>query len=124
MPKSPKTRTRVRSQKIGLWNMVRDVLVTSLNKGQFPLAMVGMIFIVMLVKMPGEDVSKLANKLLDELYGYTLPGYVLAAAALFGWALHTRWQRQRWTKEMDRITDERNQLQQRVLGQPMESSDR
>lgn len=40
------------------WGMMRDVLVTSLNKGQFLIGMGGFIIIIGLLKMPSSDVSK------------------------------------------------------------------
>lgn len=122
MSKTSKAQSNVRVNKIGFWTMIRDVLIAALNKGQFPLAMLGVIVIVMVMKMPGEDVSKLANKLLDGFRDYTLVGWFSAPAALLAWALHAKLQRSQWTQEMDRVTNERNRLQERLLGKSLESS--
>ena len=113
---------RSNSLKIGFWTMMRDVLVASMNKGQFPLALVGFIFIIMILKMPSEDVSKLMFAILDGVSaGYYL-GYLLSFILLSSWFIHTRWQRRIITSEMARVTEERNRLQSDQVDGTIQSS--
>jgi hypothetical protein len=104
--------------------MLRDVLIASINKGQFPLAILGIVVVAMLLKMPGADVSRLVFDLLAGLKDGALLGYVIAGFALTGWFLHARWQRRVMTQEVNRVADERTKLQAQQLGESVESSQR
>ena len=108
--------------KIGFWTMVRDVLVTSLNKGQFPPAILGMIVMLMILKMPAEDVSKLSFQLLAGLESRSLLGYALAVLGIGGWSIHARFQRRTYTAEVDRVSNEKTHLQKQQLGKAAKSS--
>jgi hypothetical protein len=110
--------------KVGFWQMVRDVLVASLNKGQFPLACCFVLAIVISVRMPEGDLSKLAWRLLDDLESGKVLGYALFVLALLGWYGHSRFLRKMASDEMNRVTRERNRLQEKAIGQPLESSDK
>jgi hypothetical protein len=70
--------------------MLRDVLVASINKGQFPIAMVGIIFLAMIVKMPDADVTKLAFQILDDLKTLHLLGYFLTLVVIILWYKHAQ----------------------------------
>lgn len=110
--------------KLNFWAMMNNVLVTALSKGQFPVACVFFIVLVMVLKMPGEDVTRLALSILTELVNWRLVGYVASVLLAGGWFGHTRWQRSRYERELKRVTDERNQLQEGSgLGQLIESSE-
>jgi hypothetical protein len=113
---------RKESGKIGLWTMIRDVLIASLNRGQFPFAAVCGIFVVMLVKMPSEDVSKLVFGLFDDLKRGWYIGYVLSAGLAIGWLKHSRWQRRIINDEMQRIGQEKTVLQEKLVGKTLPSS--
>jgi len=56
--------------------MVRDVLVASLNKGQFPVAIIAAIVVVALWKMPGEEVARLAFEILNRLVDLSVLGWL------------------------------------------------
>lgn len=87
-----------------------------MNKGQFPIALVGLIFVIMILKMPSEDVSKLVFKLFDALIMRYIFGYVAAVVAIGGWFIHSKWQRRIITVEMKRIARERDKWQRQILG--------
>jgi hypothetical protein len=96
---------------------VRDVLIASINKGQFPFAMLGLVLLTLIVKMPSADVSKLVFRLVDGVERGSLLGYLLSLLFLAGWYVHARYQRRVITREIGRIAAERNMLQSRNLGQ-------
>lgn len=104
--------------------MARDVLVASMNKGQFPLAMVGIIFMVMVLKMPSEDVSKLVFRIFDGISDGSVVGYVMSAALLMGWVLHSKWQRRIVAAEIERMGREKSQLQEKLLDKSLTSSEK
>jgi hypothetical protein len=68
----------------------RDIFVASISKGQFPLAMVGLIVMSLIWRMPPEDVSRLVFRIVDGLERGALVGYLLALVAMTGWYVHAR----------------------------------
>jgi len=106
-----------------MWGMLRDVLTVSMSKGQFPLALCGVIIVVVLVRMPSGDVSKLAFAVLAGIKSTYLLGYVLWLGCVMGWFFHVRWQRTVIRGEMQRISGERNKLQDKAAGRHLESSE-
>lgn len=91
--------------------MMRDVLVASISKGQFPVATVTLIAIVVIVKMPSEDLSKLIFLVVDRLEHGQLVGYLLALVFAIGWMFHARFQRRLIDEEMQRMSRHEASLQ-------------
>jgi hypothetical protein len=117
-------RPKASNTKLNFWAAMNNVLITSLSKGQFPIACLFFIFVIMLLKMPGADVTRLALAIVGGFKNFQLVGYVLSIMLAGGWFAHTRWQRSRYEKELKRVVEERNQLQEgRGLGQLMESTE-
>jgi hypothetical protein len=77
---------------------------------------------LMLLKMPGEDVSKLVFSIRDELVNGSLLGYLLFFVSTVGWFTHSRWQRKVLSLEIDRVVVERNKVQEQKLGYKLKSS--
>jgi len=108
--------------KINFFRMVRDVFIASMSKGQFPLAITGIILMLMIIKMPSEDVSKLVFKLIDLTVNMKIIGYVISFFTTIGWYFHSKFQRRTFTDEINRISEERNELQKQLLGKRIKSS--
>lgn len=108
---------------IGFFHMLRDVLVASINKGQFPWAILAMIVISIIWKMPPQDVSEFAFRVLDSLERRVILGYAIACVLAVGWFLHSRYQRRIITGELNRVSTQRNQLQEQTLGNRIRSSE-
>jgi hypothetical protein len=120
-----KTDNRARRNSGINWaQMVRDVLIASMNKGQFPIAIISFIVVLLIIKMPPEDVSELVFSIRDELVKGTVAGWFLFGVSIIGWFAHARWQRKQMTREIDRLSIERNKVQQKNLGSHMVSSRR
>jgi len=103
---------------------LRDVLIASINKGQFPFAILGLVLLALIMRMPPEDVSKLVFRLLDGLERGSLLGYLLSLLFLAGWYVHARYQRRVISGEIARMAAERNMLQSKNLGQQRIKSSR
>lgn len=102
----------------GAWAAaLRDVLIASINKGQFPLAVLGLVLLTLILKMPPADVSKRVFRLVDGVERGSLLGYLLSLLLLGGWYIHARYQRRVIAEELDRMAAERNTLQSKNLGQ-------
>lgn len=111
------------AKKIGFNQMLRDVLIASMNKGQFPLAIIGLIVMFALYKMPAEDVSKLVFNYFQFFTANSMLGYGLFALTLAGWFFHAKWQRRKIAEEMERIGKEKSKWQKDKLKINLESSD-
>lgn len=116
-------RTKAHGQGVGFYQMLRDVLIASINKGQFPWAIMAMIVIAVIFRMPPEDVSKLAFRVLDALEHRALLGYAIAFVACAGWFFHSRYQRRIIAGELERMSHQRNRLQAHKLGNKVKSSE-
>lgn len=95
--------------------MMRDVLVASLNKGQFPIAILGVIVIIWLVRLPESDLSKLTFGTLNLFKSYYIGGYFSSIALALGWFYHSKRQRRMHTDEITRLSESRTELQERLL---------
>jgi hypothetical protein len=103
---------------------LRDVLIASINKGQFPFAILGLVLLTLIVKMPPADVSKLVFRLVDGVEQGSLLGYLLSLLFLIGWYVHARYQRRVIAGEIERMAAERNTLQGKNLGRQRIKSSR
>jgi hypothetical protein len=104
--------------------MLRDVFVALINKGQFPMVIAGLVAVVIILKMPPQDVSKLVFRLLDVSEMRWYAGYLLAVITVFSWFFHSRYQRRVMTGEVTRVSEQRNRLQKKELGPKVESSEK
>ena len=103
--------------------MLQSVLLASIEKGQFAVAVLGIVAVVMLLKMQSSDVGRLALQLLDAAGHQAALGYLCAASMLVGWTLHVRYLRRQFVMEIDRVSLERNDAQARCLGSRITSSE-
>lgn len=104
------------------FQMLRDVLVASLNRGQFPVAIMGLIVVITICRMPPADLSRLMFRLLDAAEAHEYGGYVLSLMITIGWAIHGRRQRREIAAEIRRLSEQRNRLQQMTLDIQIKSS--
>ena len=91
---------RVSNGSIGIYHMLRDVLIASIEKGQFLVAIGSLIFIMVIIKMPGADVSKLVFELLVGARARFFLGWILWVVTMAGWYLHSRSLRRHWVEEL------------------------
>ncbi len=94
-----------------------------MNKGQFPLAVAALMALAAMYKMPAEDVSRLVFEVLHGFMSGHIAGWALAGTASVGWFIHVKWQRRVINQELERISLERTQLQQKLLGGKVSSSE-
>ncbi len=80
-----------RSHRFGFAEMLRDVLVTSIERGQFLSAMVSLIVITIVVKLPADLMSALFGRFLESLDRGCVLGYVAATALAVPWIWRWRW---------------------------------
>ena len=86
--------------KVSLFEFLRDVLIASIEKGQFPAALIAIIALSMIWRMPPADIGKLVFRLLDVAQEAGLMGYVASVLCLFSWFRHARYQRRLLEKKL------------------------
>jgi hypothetical protein len=105
------------------WSLaIRDILITSMSKGQAPLICITGVVALIIWKMPGGDVSRLVFDIVDRLSDWSLVGYVFFFLTGVGWFFHAKMMRDRFADESRRIGLEKSELQKRVSGVEFESS--
>ena len=109
--------------RVGFFEFLRDVLIASMSKGQFPAALIAMIVLSMIWRMPPTDLSRLVIRLLDAAEQKSLVGYGASVLLLSGWFFHARYQRRLIERQMQRMSDEGNQMQARELWKKLKSSE-
>ena len=108
--------SKSRAKETNMWWFLRDVFIASINKGQFPMAIVGLIFVILVLKMPSQDVSALVRDIFSSLKKTVGVSYSLNATLVIGWGLHSRWQRRQISHEMERMGREKTRLQEQQTG--------
>ena len=73
-----RNRRKRRPNRVTFWQFLRDVLVNATNKGQLPALFAGIIFTIIFIRMPREDLSEFVNKLLSTAETYYILGYLLS----------------------------------------------
>lgn len=99
--------------------VIENVLIAAINKGQFLTAVIGIFFIILAVRLPQKDLAKFVEIIMPN----SQLGYVLFIICLFGWRKHVLWLRKKMEAEINRLADERNSLQKEKLGDILESSE-
>lgn len=102
----------------------RDIVVTSMNRGQLPV--LGMIAVAMLLiwRLPEEKAGELVFSILAALGQGELWAYVFLVLTIGGWYLHSKWMRKMFSAETKRIGREKSDLQSQLAGEKFKSSDR
>lgn len=102
---------------------LRDMVVSAINRGQLPLLGFFMLLLMLVFKMPAEDVSRLVFELLQALRHGEFVAYILLVITAGGWFAHARKMRQLFSAEAERIGREKSKLQEQLAGIKFGSSD-
>lgn len=103
---------------------VRDMVVSSINKGQLPLFGIFFVFCLLILKMPAEDVSALVFELAKALNEGESIAYILLCITLVAWYAHAKFMRKAFSDEAARIGNEKSDLQSKMAGVKFGSSDK
>lgn len=113
-----------RPHKVTAWEMFRDIFVTAINKGQFPVVLLGLLFVILAVRLPPQDLKEFASRIIEYLKSGYLLGYLLFIITLTGWFFHAKRLRRKSYIEQERIGDEKSDLQKKHLPGKVKSSKR
>ena len=108
--------------KVGFFHFLRDVFVASINKGQFPLAILGLVLGIYCVRVPPDVLAEHGREFFMGLRDGFLVGYLLFFTTLGGWYVHAKSLRRKHHDELNRIATEETELQKKQLGSKIKSS--
>ena len=98
-----------------MWRAIRDVLVALIAKGQLPLLLIFLSFIIPIWKLESKDTYKLLQSILDRFDRACDFLFVISIIVLLLMPIIYKYQRRIINKEMDRLAKERDKLF-RLLG--------
>lgn len=110
-----------KSERPNGWAVLRDVLIQSINKGQFAVAVLGVIVLFGIFKMPPNEVGGLVKEVLKSGRDDVWASYITNVLLVIGWFVHSRYQRRSLAAEMERIGLEKSKLQEQLLGKNLAS---
>ena len=102
--------------------VANNVLMKLISTGQLPLVFLLLLLGFLVYRTPQENIGLVwvvLGQMLDRKSGL---GYTLGLVSSAGWAIHTRYQRKRFEKELERVSGERNQAQQLHFNKRLDSS--
>jgi hypothetical protein len=121
MPHPPRGTT---NQKINFWAMMNNVIIQSLVKGQLIPVLLFFLLLIMVIKMPPADVTKVMAVAWYGLKSGYLVGYALSLALGAGWQWHVRWQRRNYETRLRDMAKARDEAQEHALPGLLESSNK
>jgi hypothetical protein len=77
--------------RVGLYEFLSDVLVASIDKRQFPLALAAIILLAVIWKLSPADLAHVLVRLITFAERRSVVGYVVAIISVVGWLLHVRY---------------------------------
>jgi hypothetical protein len=108
--------------KVTIWEMFRDIFITAINKGQFPAVLLGLLFIILAIRMPVEDLKFFLITIIEYLKAGYLLGYGFSIISLTGWFFHAKRLRRKAYEELERVGIEKSDLQKKQLPGKVKSS--
>jgi hypothetical protein len=104
-----------RARRYGLWDMLRDVLVAAIDRGQFPVAVIAIALIVSIMWIPHDEWATIVKDTLQSLREGALLGYLLSVAIATGWWCHVHLIRKRHSEKIMKIESEVDRFKSRCL---------
>jgi len=102
--------------------VANNVLMKLISTGQLPFVGLLMFLGFLVYRTPQENIAQVwvvLGQMLDRRSGL---GYTLGLVSSAGWAIHTKYQRRKFEKELERVSEERNQAQQLHFNRQLGSS--
>ena len=104
------------------WGMIQNVLIASLNKGQFLLGIIAIVVIILAIKVETKDVGTLLKLIVNKFDDLSFLGWVLGVFSTSGWFLNVTSLRRLHSIEMSRVSNEKRKLQENLMRKKLKSS--
>lgn len=109
-------------RKVNFYGMLQHVLIASMNKGQFPIACITIIFLVLIFKLDSDGAIKIIEDLLTILVDLRYIGWGVALVIAIMWFFSIKFLRRMHSSEISRIAKEKSSLQQSKIETKLNSS--
>lgn len=121
---STTAKTKPTQSKFSWAQAVRDMVVTSMNRGQLPI--LGTIGVVLLLisRMPEQDISRLVFEIFSALRSGELWAYVAEFGTVGAWFVHAKLMRKMFSEEVERIGREKSAIQGKAARAKFNSSNK
>lgn len=90
---------------------LNDVLIVLINKGQFVPLLIFVALIVLIYRLPDEDIKAIFIEVIHGFHDYHLLGWILAILTSTVGVLVNVYLRSNYSKEMNRVSLEKSKLQ-------------
>lgn len=113
--------TNVRPQ-VSWPQAIRDIVIRAMDRGQLPILALCFLAIVIVWRMPSDQVSTLAFQIIGDLEHWSLGGWALSCGMGIAWYKHAGYLRRLHAQECDRIGTEKSKAQSLAHGRKLPSS--
>jgi uncharacterized membrane protein len=94
------------------WGMIQNVLIAGMNKGQLLPAAIALVVILWVLKADADTVGQTLSKTVSDTWYL---GWILLIISLAFWAFSTKELRKTHSREIDRMAEEKKNLQEKLL---------
>lgn len=101
--------------KLNFWAMVRDLGIKAISTGTFFPFSLFIIALLLILKMPGKDLSSLVSEVLTSSMFFCVFGYIISIITVIAWKYHVKMLTNYKDQEIERLVSERNSLQKQLL---------
>lgn len=108
--------TKEITYKINFYQFLSKVFLAIINKGQLPAVFLFILFLVIIFRLPKEQLLDTFPYITDVFSKACLWGWLIAGALVISFVFIFKYIRQVHTAEIKRISDEKTYLQQQLLG--------
>lgn len=116
--------TKQRRVEMNFWAMINSVLIHSMNKGQLPAAAIAIILIVLALRCPADQIPIILQHIWGALKSAAGVSYTINVVVIIGAAVGFKSMRKRVSDELDRIGQEKTNLQEQLAGRRLSSSNK
>lgn len=124
MARNQKRKNTNNSYRPNFWGFLQNVLIAALNKGQLLLMGLIVFFLIIVIKIPSDEILPFIKGLLDISKINSILGWVFAFLITFGSFFINRYQRKIHTIEIKRISEEKRKLQEKLSQTKLPSSNK
>jgi hypothetical protein len=116
------SKSKPRNDSANLWAALRDVVNNSINKGQLPILGFFGLIALWLWKITPDAAERAMEKVVVALKERAFWSYVSNVALIALWFFHSKYIRRSVSKELDRVGEEKSQLQAKLLERNLSSA--
>src|SRR5260370_18917591 len=103
-------------------DVANNAFMKLISTGQLPLVLLLVVLLFLVYRTPAENIAQVWVVLAQMLDRKSGLGYAIGGGATAGWAIHARYQRRKFARELERIGEEKNTARQLRFNKKLVSS--